>query len=84
MLELERSAEKARAEQKGGEERLMTKQELIEKYGPKGRMAGGVESRGDAHRVIMAKDGKFVCRGGGQRLEAQVFQGLNNAHKPSL
>ena len=76
LLEYERSAEKARAEQKGGEERLMTKQELIEKYGPKGRMAGGVERRGDDQPVIMAKDGKFVCRGVGAAIGGTGFSGV--------
>ena len=95
LLEYERSAKKAREEQRGGEERVMTKQELIEKYapkgreetlmtreelikkyGPKGRMAGGVERRGDDQPVIMAKDGKFVCRGGGAAVRGTGFSGV--------
>jgi len=75
MLEMENKAEKARAKQMV-KERRMTREEFIEKYGPKGRMAGGVERRGDDQPVIMAKDGKFVCRGGGAAVRGTGFSGV--------
>ena len=75
MLEMESKAEKARAKQMV-KERRMTREEFIEKYGPEGRMAGGVERRGDDQPVIMAKDGKFVCRGGGAAVRGTGFSGV--------
>jgi len=75
MLEMESKAEKARAKEMV-EEELMTREEFLEKYGPKGRKAGGLERRGDDQPVIMAKDGKFVARGGGAAVRGTGFSGV--------
>lgn len=80
MLEMESKAEKARTKEMV-EEKLMTREEFLEKYGPKGRKAGGLERRGDDRPVIMAKDGKYnnmgdMCRGGGKAIRGTKFSGV--------
>lgn len=80
MLEMESKAEKARAKEMV-EEKLMTREEFMEKYGPKGRMSGGLQRRGDDRPVIMAKDGVYndmggMCRGGGAAIRGTKFTGV--------
>tara|TARA_B100001057_G_C22686513_1_gene885918 strand:+ start:468 stop:908 length:441 start_codon:yes stop_codon:yes gene_type:complete len=55
---------------------MLEKENKAEKARAKGRMAGGVERRGDDQPVIMAKDGKFVCRGGGAAVRGTGFSGV--------
>jgi len=80
MLAKEEAAEIARAARKS-EEKLMTRDEFKDKFGPKGRMAGGLQRRGDDRPVIMAKDGVYndmggMSRGGGAAIRGTKFTGV--------
>lgn len=80
MLAKEEAAEIARAA-RNSEEKLMTRDEFLDKFGPKGRMAGGLQRRGDDRPVIMAKDGVYndmggMSRGGGAAIRGTKFTGV--------